>query len=107
MPQRTRRAAGLAMAGAAVLAGCVANEVRAPHATFAYNGRAVEITRYSFDQSGAPQVRYYVTSNFIAYPCDGTVDHCRRVFDRAETFPRERDDDGASGFGPPIIIKPR
>jgi hypothetical protein len=97
-----------ALAGAALLlAGCVTNEMRATHATFAFNGRDVPITRYSFTTGGGPQVRFYVTSNFVDYPCDGTVENCRRVFDRAETFPRERDDDDAGGFGPPIIIKPR
>jgi hypothetical protein len=102
---RTRQA--LWVGAALLLAGCVTNEMRTTHATFAYNGREVPITRYTFDQGDRPQVRYFVTSNFVDYPCDGTVQNCRMIFDRAETFPRERGDDDAGSFSPPIIIPPR
>lgn len=84
----------MAACAALTLAGCATNVATVRHATFEYSGREVEVTRETFTlSSSGPQVRYFVTSNFQRYPCDGTVPDCRKVYERAETFPRERGND--------------
>lgn len=100
---KTIRRIGLALPMILSLAACATNVATAPSGSFAYNGRDVEITRETFTLgSGGPQVRYFVESNFVRYPCDGTVPDCRKIYERAETFPRERGRDE-----PEIWIRPR
>jgi hypothetical protein len=85
------------------VAGCATDVATVQHSSFAYNGRNVEITRETFTLANAgPQVRYFVESNFVRYPCDGSVPDCRKIYERAETFPRERGRDE-----PEIWIRPR